>query len=71
MENEVKNHDIPDFGPDDDTEDMTGVSIFDPYLENSTLFSEINELFELDMYNKGTYYGKKEKKEKEVMEQAV
>ena len=35
MENEVKNHDIPDFGPDDDTEDMTGVSIFDPYSENN------------------------------------
>jgi len=52
MESEVKYHDIPDFGLDDDTEDMTGVSIFDPYSENSTLFSDINELFELDMYDK-------------------
>ena len=71
MENDVKEYDYPDFGPDDDTEDMADVSIFDPYAENKVEFSDISELFELDMYNKGTYYGKKEKKEKEIMEQAV
>ena len=30
MEDNVTNYDIPDFGPDDDTEDMAGVSIYDP-----------------------------------------
>ena len=28
METNVANYDLPDFGPDDDTEDMTGVSIY-------------------------------------------
>ena len=30
MEDNVKTYEFPDFGPDDDTEDMLGVSIYDP-----------------------------------------
>ena len=46
MEDNVKTYDFPDFGPDDDTEDMTGVSIYDPHSESK---DEIPE--KLSTYN--------------------
>jgi hypothetical protein len=30
MEDNTTNYEFPDFGPDDDTEDMEGVSIYNP-----------------------------------------
>ena len=47
MEDKNTNNDFPDFGPDDDTEDMTGVSVFDPYLENKEDNTNINNFSEL------------------------
>ena len=70
MEDNVKNYDIPDFGPDDDTEDMTGVSIYDPQTISEDKIPDIRDLPEmipeLDMYNKGVSNGKKKEKEKAV-----
>ena len=44
MEDNVKNYDFPDFGPDDDTEDMTGVSIYDPHSESKDEIPDISDL---------------------------
>ena len=70
MEDKVKNYDIPDFGPDDDTEDMTGVSIYDPHSESKDEIPDISDLpemiSELDIYNKDIFDGSKKKKEKAV-----
>ena len=70
MENNFKNYDFPDFGPDDDTEDMTGVSIFDPHSENKDEIPDISELPEmlpeLDIYNRDISNGTEKKKEKAV-----
>ena len=44
MEDNVKTYDFPDFGPDDDTEDMTGVSIYDPHSESKDEIPDISDL---------------------------
>jgi hypothetical protein len=70
MEDNFKIYEFPDFGPDDDTEDMTGVSIFDPRKKNKDDLPDISELTEmipeLDMYNEDTSNGKKKKEEETV-----
>jgi hypothetical protein len=47
MEDNVKTYDFPDFGPDDDTEDMTGVSIYDPHSESKDEIPDISDLPEM------------------------
>tara|TARA_B100000287_G_C20310323_1_gene653549 strand:- start:414 stop:602 length:189 start_codon:yes stop_codon:yes gene_type:complete len=47
MEDNVKDYDFPDFGPDDDTEDMTGVSIYDPYLKYKDEIPNLDDMPEL------------------------
>ena len=47
MEDNVKTYDFPDFGPDDDTEDMTGVSIYDPHSESKDEIPNISDLPEI------------------------
>ena len=47
MEDNVKTYDFPDFGPDDDTEDMTGVSIYDPHSESKDEIPDISSLPEI------------------------
>lgn len=66
MKGTVENYDYPDFGLDDDTEDMTGVSIHEPYhkikneIQCPPLMPELPP--ELDIYNKGTDGTKKKEK---------
>ena len=47
MEDNVKTYDFPDFGPDDDTEDITGVSIYDPHSESKDEIPDISDLPEI------------------------
>ena len=47
MEDNVKTYDFPDFGPDDDTEDMTGVSIYDPHSKSKDEIPDISDLPEI------------------------
>ena len=47
MEDNVKTYNFPDFGPDDDTEDMTGVSIYDPHSESKDEIPDISDLPEI------------------------
>ncbi len=44
MEDDVKNYDIPDFEPDDDTEDMTGISIYDPHSVIKDIIPDLSDL---------------------------
>jgi hypothetical protein len=44
MEDNIRNYDIPDFGPDDDTEDMTGVSIYDPDDESKHEIPDLSDM---------------------------
>tara|TARA_A100001011_G_C13975081_1_gene700914 strand:+ start:593 stop:766 length:174 start_codon:yes stop_codon:yes gene_type:complete len=49
MEDNVKNYDFPDFGPDDDTEDMTGVLIYDPHSESKDEIPNVEDLPEFPL----------------------
>ena len=60
MEDNVKNYNFPDFGPDDDTEDMTGVSIYDPHAESKDEIPDISELPELPEKFKESHVNLKE-----------
>ncbi len=45
MKDNGEKYDIPDFGPDDDTEDMTGISIYDPHSENEDEFTALIDYY--------------------------
>jgi hypothetical protein len=47
MEDNVNNYEFPDFSPDDDTEDMAGVSIYRPLPKNEYEFPDPSLLPEL------------------------
>jgi|TARA_R110000823_G_scaffold199313_2_gene330465 hypothetical protein len=68
MKDNATHYEFPDFGPDDDTEDMTGVSIFTPISKSKDRFHDNTVLTEippeLDIYNEGFNYAQ-EKIDKE------
>ena len=43
MEDKIKSYDIPDFGPDDDTEDMAGVLIYKPNREDKDAIPDLKD----------------------------
>lgn len=47
MEDNTTKYEFPDFGPDDDTEDMTGISIYRPEDHGEDDFPEIDFIPEL------------------------
>ena len=47
MEDNATKYEFPDFGPDDDTEDMTGVSIYRPEDYDKEEFPDLDLLPEL------------------------
>ena len=66
MADKVTNYNIPDFGPDDDTEDMTGVSIYDSNTKFVSPIPDLNAIPKLpaeqDIYSQGSN-GQKKKEE--------